>query len=80
MGTFHLKVFCLFAIWVEFDVRFSKRPCLAVHYYKDEMILDIPFCQIVLTPYRSIKGQTGKIADDYRDTMFSSSSKGVTEN
>lgn len=44
-----------FALYIECARVFGAKPLIAVKQYKSEIIVDLPFCQMIFTPGKRLK-------------------------
>ncbi len=46
----YIKVGRLCGLLIEWDRNFTLRPMLKCEKYKDELVIDMPYCRIIYTP------------------------------
>ena len=56
---FYLKLKGMGAIHAELDYDYSERPFFRKNSCNDEIIIDIPYCRLIITPQRKLDHETG---------------------
>lgn len=84
MTTFYLRLFNRTAISIDFDKEYTKIPLFEISKWRNEIIIDIPFCRIVYTPDEKENGhlknyKTGYELDERRDKTLSVTIAGITK-
>lgn len=52
--VFYLPFFNFFVLYIEFDLRFGKIPYYSKQIFNDEIIINLPYIQIIFTPRKRL--------------------------
>ena len=52
---FHVNFFGKFALFIERSVTYTRRPLFSIYSCNGEYIIDMPYMQIIVTPYTILK-------------------------
>ena len=77
--AFYLSFRNFFALYIELNKNFGIKPILSVYANKGEIMIDLPFTQLIYTPSKNLTAQNLKENHALRNARLSGPPKGTAE-